>query len=248
MGNNPSKPENSSKGTSSPTSASHVPTSGNPSQRKGHSRRETASSTNQSPSSPTTLPSQALSPPRKPSLKPQQYLPSSTDRNTRRQVSMGNSLSQEKQEGRRKDDEGETHSGPIQVPSLAQQARRKTPDIDLDPSGPPIDSNYVPASNLNYPPRLPLPIQEEIYTPGSPIITPDDLSTALREEAEGTLPSHTSLLSHTTLDDDEDVDLLDHGAKGRAVPTTIQWTHGGSKVYVTGTFANWSKKYRMHRK
>ena len=161
---------------------------------------------------------------------------------------MGNSQSQEKQDGEKGQKDDEPHSGPVQVPSSAQQPRRKTPDIDLDPSGPPNDSGYVPVSNLNYPPRLPLPIQEEVYTPGSPIISPDDLSTALREDAEGALPSRTSLLSHTTLEDDEEVELLDQGTKGRAVPTTIQWTHGGNKVYVTGTFANWSKKYRMHRK
>ena len=161
---------------------------------------------------------------------------------------MGNAQSRELQDGERGEKDDEPHSGPVQVPVPMHQVRRKTPDIDLDPSGPPNDSGYVPVSNLNYPPRLPLPIQEEVYTPGSPIISPDDLSTALREDAEGTLPSRTSLLSHTTLEDEDEMELADQGAKGRAVPTTIQWTHGGNKVYVTGTFANWSKKYRMHRK
>lgn len=35
---------------------------------------------------------------------------------------------------------------------------------------------------------------------------------------------------------------------GKAVPTTIQWTGYAQKVYVTGTFVNWEKKFRLHRK
>jgi hypothetical protein len=30
------------------------------------------------------------------------------------------------------------------------------------------------------------------------------------------------------------------------LPTVIEWNHGGQRVYVTGTFANWEKKYRLH--
>lgn len=34
----------------------------------------------------------------------------------------------------------------------------------------------------------------------------------------------------------------------RAVPTLIQWPYPGTKVYVTGTFCAWEKRYRLTRK
>ncbi|CCX07274.1 5'-AMP-activated protein kinase beta subunit, interation domain-containing protein [Pyronema domesticum] len=34
---------------------------------------------------------------------------------------------------------------------------------------------------------------------------------------------------------------------GRAIPTLIQWPHEGTKVFVTGTFCSWDKKYRLTR-
>ena len=161
---------------------------------------------------------------------------------------MGNSQSQEPHHAKKKESTADSHSDPVQVPTSAHQTRRRPPDVGLETSAAPGNPDYVPATNLNFPPRLPLPIQDEIYTPGSPIITPDDLSTALREdEEEGTVGRPTSLLSHTTLDEDEEAELQDPATKGKAVPTTIQWAHGGSKVYITGTFTNWSKKFRMHR-
>ncbi|EWC45062.1 hypothetical protein DRE_06201 [Drechslerella stenobrocha 248] len=33
----------------------------------------------------------------------------------------------------------------------------------------------------------------------------------------------------------------------KAIPTTIEWTEGGKKVYVTGTFSGWKKKFRLSR-
>ena len=109
----------------------------------------------------------------------------------------------------------------------------------------------MPASNLNFPPRLPLPIGEELHTPGSPILNADDASTALREEdVEGALPRQTSHVSSTTLDDEEfENELQPYAVEGsrKTVPTTVRWRQGGDKVYVTGTFASWSRKFRMNR-
>jgi hypothetical protein len=34
----------------------------------------------------------------------------------------------------------------------------------------------------------------------------------------------------------------------RAIPTVVQWSHGGNKVYLTGTFCSWAKRYRLTRK
>ncbi|KAK6349670.1 hypothetical protein TWF696_005949 [Orbilia brochopaga] len=33
----------------------------------------------------------------------------------------------------------------------------------------------------------------------------------------------------------------------KAIPTTIEWTEGGKKVYVTGTFSGWKKKFKLTR-
>jgi hypothetical protein len=251
MGNNPSKP-NSVSPTGSSSSNSHRHQSSSSSHKRDGSKQQrdfypTDSAAIKNYNTPEHFPDQhpdSLSPPRKPSLRPQQA-PSA---NTRGEGAMGNSQSQEKQEQKKKERDIDTHSSPVQVPTSAQQARNRVPVHQIDPVLSPRGVDFVPASNLNYPPRLPLPIQEEVYTPGSPIITPDDLSNALRDDPETTLPHHASLLSHTTLDEDEDVDLLDQVDKGKTVPTTIEWKQPGNKVYITGTFAGWSKKYRMHRK
>jgi hypothetical protein len=169
---------------------------------------------------------------------------------------MGNAQSQSQRENieaRRRERQQEQQSNPVRVPGSTQDKRQRGPDSQFEPSGPPGDPNYIPVSNLNFPPRLPLPIQEEVYTPGSPIITPADITSVLDEDGDldGTLVRRTSLLSHTTADDDEiDDDLqvngLD-GARGGTVPTRIEWKQGGDRVYITGTFAEWSRKYRMHR-
>ena len=115
------------------------------------------------------------------------------------------------------------------------------------------DRDHVPPPQAHRPPRLPLPIEEEIYTPGSPIISPADITLALnQDQLETGLPRRSSLLSSTTADDEEAGDELqpydaDPGVK-RAVPTLVEWKGRGDRVYVTGTFAGWNKKYRLHRK
>ncbi|RPB25319.1 AMPKBI-domain-containing protein [Terfezia boudieri ATCC MYA-4762] len=48
-----------------------------------------------------------------------------------------------------------------------------------------------------------------------------------------------SIRSTTTVEDDEAVD------ESRSIPTLVTWTHGGNKVYITGTFCGWRKKYRL---
>lgn len=144
-------------------------------------------------------------------------------------------------------------SGPVRVPRAAdREKRQRGPDTQFEPSGPPRDLDYVPLSNLNFPPRLPLPIGEEDHTPGSPIITPADLSSVLNEdEIDGVLPRQGSVLSSATAEDDDVAgdELQPHPLDGprRTVPTTLQWKQGGDRIYVTGTFTSWSRKFRMHR-
>jgi Glycogen recognition site of AMP-activated protein kinase len=181
---------------------------------------------------------------------------------------MGNSQSNEQwpeRVPRRRDRRGgggasvgyDAQSSPMQVPvggshSAHHQHHSRDPSAQYDQreAALPVGSDdYALKSNLNFPPRLPLPIQEEVYTPGSPIITPDDLSQALREDEEDTiLPTRTSLLSHTTADEEEDA--AEYGSeanRGRTVPTVIRWRGDADRVYITGSFAAWARKFRMHR-
>lgn len=116
------------------------------------------------------------------------------------------------------------------------------------------ESYSMNKSALSRPPRLPLPIEEEDYTPGSPIISPADVSGPVGpieplEEIVG-LPRRSSVLSSTTLDDDDLGDDLGslEGGPHIPVPTLLEWREAGDKVYVTGTFAGWDRKFRLHTK
>lgn len=103
-------------------------------------------------------------------------------------------------------------------------------------------------SYLTRPPRLPLPIDQEEQTPGSPILAPADLGQSVEElealDAEG-IASRSSGLSTATLDEDDDVEGLRPDKNRPTVPLRLDWLHGGSKVYVTGTIFQWNRKIRM---
>ena len=52
-----------------------------------------------------------------------------------------------------------------------------------------------------------------------------------------------SMQSTTTVEEDEiPVD------ESRTIPTLVSWPHGGNKVYITGTFCHWRKKYRLAKR
>lgn len=234
MGNNPSKSEGAKP--ASPV-VSH----------------SSSSSTNQSrkePKTPTAQPSTRTAPIQHTSAHLQHHSHSANSSPTQHHSQgerMGNEQSHQKWKDRKKKEQ----STPVKVPRGAEPRRQKGPDSQFEPSGPPRDPSYIPHSNLNFPPRLPLPIEEEVHTPGSPIITPADLSSALNyDDVEGALPRQASIVSNTTIDDDELGDELQpypfEGSK-RTVPTLVQWKQGGDKVYVTGTFTSWSRKFRMTR-
>ncbi|APA08120.1 hypothetical protein sscle_03g028900 [Sclerotinia sclerotiorum 1980 UF-70] len=114
----------------------------------------------------------------------------------------------------------------------------------IDPSGPPIqDMSY----HLTRPPRLPLPIEEEVHTPGSPLITPADMiAPAIDIEAldNERLARRNSALSNTTIDE-EDAEEIQIDRTKATVPTLFEWREGGEKVYVTGTIFQWNKKQRL---
>jgi hypothetical protein len=133
---------------------------------------------------------------------------------------------------------------PVDVPA-APASRPDDPASSINPADASQHEYMVPASQFDRPPRLPLPIEEEHYQPGSPILSPID-----HDEVEGALPRHNlSILSTTTADDEELGDEFRQPGTGRpTVPTLIEYEGKGERVYVTGTFAGWNRKYRLHPK
>jgi len=111
-------------------------------------------------------------------------------------------------------------------------------------------SSLQDMSYLTRPPRLPLPIEEEVHTPGSPIIAPADIGQPLEEvdglDSVGGLPRPSSTLSTTSTVEDEDTEELRVDKTRPTVPTRLEWLRGGDKVYVTGTIFEWDKKCRLH--
>ncbi|KAH7386688.1 5'-AMP-activated protein kinase beta subunit, interation domain-containing protein [Phaeosphaeria sp. MPI-PUGE-AT-0046c] len=106
----------------------------------------------------------------------------------------------------------------------------------------------VTAANFSRPPRLPLPIEEETHLPGSPILSAQNYSSPIdHDEVEGNLPRHASMLSTTTADDEDLGDEFKPATGRPTVPTLIEWEGDGERVYATGTFAGWNRKYRLHR-
>lgn len=109
---------------------------------------------------------------------------------------------------------------------------------------------YVPNAHYGRPPRLPLPIEEEILSPGSPIISPADFSGPIGKDVtdDHDFMRNPSLQSSTTVDEDEaaEDEYQAHGrATGQMVDTIIEWREGGSRIYVTGSFSGWNKKHRL---
>ncbi|GLI79261.1 galactose metabolism- protein [Penicillium ochrochloron] len=140
-------------------------------------------------------------------------------------------------------------SNPMQVPTARQAAGRDP----VAPSGPPLSSYYSASTHLQRPPRMPLPIGDATTTPGSPISGPEDShiqSLPADRLLDEKLDQGATNLSSVTLDGEEIVDELQPyatSAVGKAVPTYIEWSGPGQKVYVTGTFVNWEKKFKLHR-
>jgi hypothetical protein len=106
-------------------------------------------------------------------------------------------------------------------------------------------SSLQDVSYLTRPPRLPLPIEEEVHTPGSPIITPADVTEPL-DDVEGLLAHPISNLSDNSVLEEEDTEELLVDKTRPTVPTRLEWRHGGDKVYVTGTIFQWNRKTRLH--
>lgn len=60
----------------------------------------------------------------------------------------------------------------------------------------------------------------------------------------------TAHVTSETIESEEAADELQPyttSGVGKAIPTVIEWSAPAQKVYVTGTFVNWEKKFRLHR-
>lgn len=142
------------------------------------------------------------------------------------------------------------HSNPVQVP-----VSRHVPGRDpVAPSAPPLNSYYSASAHLQHPPRLPLPIGDANTTPGSPAAGPEDShiqSLPADRLLDEQMDLSTLAAGHTTIEEEELLDELQPytiSGAGKAVPVVIEWTAPAEKVYVTGTFVNWEKKFRLHRR
>ncbi|KAG4419754.1 hypothetical protein IFR04_007064 [Cadophora malorum] len=160
---------------------------------------------------------------------------------------MGAQQSKEETKSERNDQPSKPVDVPAPAPNVDATSSRSYSQ-SIEPSGPPAtqDMSY----HLTRPPRLPLPIEEEVHTPGSPIIAPTDMEAPVLDiEAldNETLGRRSSALSTTTVDE-EDAEELRIDKNKATVPTPFEWKIQGSeqKVYVTGTIFQWNKKYRLH--
>ncbi|KUI58873.1 SNF1 protein kinase subunit beta-3 [Cytospora mali] len=152
-------------------------------------------------------------------------------------------------------------SKPVDVPNPNKDSAAVTAaTAPAEPTSPlsPFDSSdgiypqgsVSDMSFISRPPRMPLPIEEEVHTPGSPIIAPADMggnvdAVDLSGEDSSNMARKSSTLSTTTVDDD-DSDELRVDKTRPTVPTRLEWRRGGERVYVTGTIFQWNRKQRLH--
>ncbi|KAI1138925.1 carbohydrate-binding module family 48 protein [Hypoxylon sp. FL0543] len=146
------------------------------------------------------------------------------------------------------------HSKPVAVPfsySHSEQEPSYAHDSQYEESlisGPTSSSIQDMSYHITRPPRLPLPIEEEIHTPGSPIVAPSDadvepVNDVAPLDDSSSIPRRASGLSNAT--DEDDTEELRVDKTRPTIPTRIEWTRGGQKVYVTGTPFQWSRKQRL---
>ncbi|KAL7816959.1 5'-AMP-activated protein kinase beta subunit, interation domain-containing protein [Trichoderma aethiopicum] len=136
-------------------------------------------------------------------------------------------------------------SKPVAVPIDGSVARPHIPAVP-----PYLESQYFSNNSLTdmymmRPPRLPLPIEEEVHTPGSPILGPDETfaDLDLGESSDG-LTRKSSALSAGTAEDEEGEELRVDKTRP-VVATRIEWRGGGEKIWVTGTIFHWNRKLRL---
>lgn len=136
-------------------------------------------------------------------------------------------------------------SAPQDIPSATPQDILSAKSQDI----PSPDPYYLPSAQYTRAPRLPIPVGEEDQDPGSPIPTPADAGEY--DEDVNAETKSIAALSHASDADDASADDvfglgMMHGLP--RVPTLIEWKEGGETVYVTGSFSNWERKYKLRWK
>lgn len=143
-------------------------------------------------------------------------------------------------------------SKPVAVPQPANTSSSESSSEKAPYSSSQNDLTGLITDTMSYhltrPPRLPLPIEEEIHTPGSPILGPADSQAPVPDldplEAGEALTRPLSRLSNTT--EDDDVEELPIDKTKPVVPTEFHWFGAAEKVYVTGTIFQWSRKSKLY--
>jgi hypothetical protein len=142
---------------------------------------------------------------------------------------------------------------PVDVPAarditLAEPASPISP-LDASDAAIHAQGSISDMSFIGRPPRMPLPIEEEVHTPGSPITAPEDAGDPIESldlsGGDSDIARKSSNLSTTTVDED-DADELRVDKTRPTVPTRLEWLRGGGRVYVTGTIFQWNRKQRLH--
>jgi hypothetical protein len=119
------------------------------------------------------------------------------------------------------------------------------------------ERRYVPPVLRQIAPRLPIPIADAVVPiPESPSLDPLDKGVAdvppMEYEAvlaaEPPLRRKSSMVSIGTEEEELGEGLAPVDPSQPTTDYTVEWKGPASKVYVTGTFANWEKKFKMHRK
>jgi hypothetical protein len=239
-------------GSASPSPSSHEPSRAPSTRRVIAARSAAAPEPSYSQARGTTTSTVAATHRTRPSQSQSQSIPIAANLNSpahhgSSEPQMGSQQSREDP----KPDVRDEPSKPVDVPvpplNTESSSLSRSYSQSIEPSGPPAtqDMSY----HLTRPPRLPLPIEEEVHTPGSPIIAPTDVEPAPVLDLEtldgDVLPRRSSALSNTTIDE-EDAEELRVDKTKATVPTPFEWKEGGEKVYVTGTIFQWNKKHRLH--
>lgn len=146
---------------------------------------------------------------------------------------------------------------PVDVPNTtrdtagatAQEPTSPVSPLDASEAGIHAQGSISDMSFIGRPPRMPLPIEEEVHTPGSPITAPADVGEPVESldlsGGDGDIARKSSNLSTTTVDED-DAEELRVDKTRPTVPTRLEWLRGGERVYVTGTIFQWNRKQRLH--
>lgn len=141
-----------------------------------------------------------------------------------------------------------TPSG-IDIPTASAPPSR-TRQEELEDNGHFEERTFVPISH-HRPPRLPLPIAELPESPNLGPVSKTDSDVPIFEQDDSVLPRRNSMISVTTQDEEdvgEELQPFGAGYSGQTVPFTIEWNQPAEKVFVTGTFAAWDKKYRLRKR